>query len=465
MQIRHFLSVSTGFWMLLHIFTATVLGDSAIRPVHWWIGQAHNRADGNTAYLVNSWSVGYGGNYRPNLEAKRFHRLVGNHNEMDAAISGLEQNYAQGAKLLATNLEPWNWDVYPRFTPAQAQQFVDTIDGLEDLIVVQWNNFMTWETAARAIIEDHPRLKLVEMVYPTAAPAEPLTTFEEIRDYILWQMVDRYHPDKQPAIGLSLYTSHAMDTPVSWELMKLQIDAAKYVGLEVFGCPNHPIGIFIADVLPTEFTVDDVNEYILGPLGEFTLSYTAGPGGTIAGDTLQSVMQYADGASVRAESEAGAVFTRWSDGITGAERQDVNVTNDITVTAHFSSEAGVPIDWYAGYAIVPEEGASWVDVDHDDSDADGMKNWEEFVTDTNPTNAQSVLRIREFNFTADGVRIKWQGGVQARQFLELSSDFTNSEAWQPVLTNDPPTTVEDEHVDASAAGSGSYFYRIRVERP
>jgi hypothetical protein len=207
----------------------------------------------------------YGGDYRPDLEARRFHRQVGNVNEMDTAISGLQTNYAQGARLLATNLEPWDWDVYPRFTAAQAQEFVDTIDSLEGLTVVQWNHHLTWESDALPIIEDHPRLQLVEMVYPTANLLQSEPTFEELRDYIVSSMVGPYHPDKQPAIGLTVYTSHATDTPVSWELMKRQIDAAKYVGREVFGNPNHPIGIFIADVEPTDFTVDDVNEYILGP--------------------------------------------------------------------------------------------------------------------------------------------------------------------------------------------------------
>ncbi len=288
MNIRCLILISSMIGLVVfNVVTGSAFGDSGPRPVHWWIGEAHSRADGNTAYLVNSWSVGYSGDYRSGLEEKRFHRLVGNHNEMDSAIDGLVQNYNQGAKLLATNLEPWDWDVYPRFTAAQAQAFVDTVDSLESLVVVQWNNFLTWEPAALSIIADHPRLKLVEMVYPTASPSEPLTTFEEIRDYILWQMDGRYPPGKQPAIGLSVYTSHAMTAAVPWELMKLQIDAAKWVGLEVFGCANHPIGIFIADLLPTEFTVDDVNEYILGPLDDFTLSYTAGPGGTVVGDTPQ----------------------------------------------------------------------------------------------------------------------------------------------------------------------------------
>ncbi len=253
--------------MGLNIASAPAPGSPVDRPVHWWIGRAHSRADCAAPELVNSWTVAYGGDFRPELERKRFHRQVGNTNEMASAVNGLAENYAQGARLLATNLEPWDWDIHPKFTAAQAREYVDAIDSRSDLIVVQWNNFMTWEADAVRIIEDHPRLELVEMVYPTAGPEEPLTTFEEICEYIVWHM-QSYLPGKKPAIGLSVYTSHAMDTPVSWELMKLQIDAAKHVGLKEFGSANHPIGVFIADVLPTEFTVDDVNSYIMRPIEE-----------------------------------------------------------------------------------------------------------------------------------------------------------------------------------------------------
>ncbi len=263
--------------MGLNVVSAAALGDPAVRPVHWWIGRAHSRAGSAAASLVNSWTVFYDGDFRPELEQKRFHRQVGNTNEMDSAVTGLAENYDRGARLLATNLEPWDWETYPRFTAAQAREYVGAIDSRDDLTVVQWNNFMTWEADAIPVIEDHPRLKLIEMVYPTAGPTEPLTAFGEICDYIVWHMKS-YSPGRKPAIGLSVYDSHAMDAPVSWELMKLQIDAAKHVGLNEFGSAKHPIGIFIADVLPTEFTVEDVNAYITGPVEEYTPSCTGRPG-------------------------------------------------------------------------------------------------------------------------------------------------------------------------------------------
>ena len=59
-----------------------------------------------------------------------------------------------------------------------------------------------------------------------------------------------------------MYTGHDSATPIGWELMKTQIDAAKAVAKKLRKA-NHPIGIYISNAQPTEFTVDDVNNYIL----------------------------------------------------------------------------------------------------------------------------------------------------------------------------------------------------------
>jgi len=44
----------------------------------------------------------------------------------------------------------------------------------------------------------------------------------------------------------------------------------------------------------------------------------------------------------------------------------------------------------------------------------------EYLADTNPTNAHSVLRLSRIVAEANGLRLEWQGGVAARQFLERS---------------------------------------------
>lgn len=71
------------------------------------------------------------------------------------------------------------------------------------------------------------------------------------------------------------------------------------------------------------------------PIARHTLSYSAGLGGTIDGDSPQMVDQGGTGSLVAAEPDEGYAFTHWSDGVLTATRQDTKVTNDISVTAHF----------------------------------------------------------------------------------------------------------------------------------
>ncbi|MFA5056253.1 MAG: GLUG motif-containing protein [Dehalococcoidia bacterium] len=75
-------------------------------------------------------------------------------------------------------------------------------------------------------------------------------------------------------------------------------------------------------------------------IDQFTLTYTAGTGGTINGTTPQTVDCGADGTGVTATPDAGYNFLSWSDGITTAARTDTNVLGDITVTANFRRPGG-----------------------------------------------------------------------------------------------------------------------------
>ena len=67
----------------------------------------------------------------------------------------------------------------------------------------------------------------------------------------------------------------------------------------------------------------------------FDLTYTAGAGGSISGDTLQTVDYNTNGTQVTAVPDAHFHFVDWSDADTNATRTDTNVTADISVTANF----------------------------------------------------------------------------------------------------------------------------------
>ena len=68
----------------------------------------------------------------------------------------------------------------------------------------------------------------------------------------------------------------------------------------------------------------------------YTLTYTAGPGGEVDGDSPQIVMEGEDGTEVTAVPDSGFFFVQWSDGSTDNPRADLNVQEDITVEAEFA---------------------------------------------------------------------------------------------------------------------------------
>ena len=73
------------------------------------------------------------------------------------------------------------------------------------------------------------------------------------------------------------------------------------------------------------------------PMPTFTLTYTAGDNGSIAGTTPQTVNWGSDGEEVTAIADDGYHFTTWSDGVATASRADINVYADIDTTASFES--------------------------------------------------------------------------------------------------------------------------------
>ncbi|MFO8089260.1 MAG: serpin family protein [Desulfatiglandaceae bacterium] len=76
----------------------------------------------------------------------------------------------------------------------------------------------------------------------------------------------------------------------------------------------------------------------------FGLYYTAGPNGSITGETMQIVYPYADGTAVEAVPDPGYSFIQWSDGSTENPRTDTNVTANITVTATFHRPGDINAD-------------------------------------------------------------------------------------------------------------------------
>jgi hypothetical protein len=70
-------------------------------------------------------------------------------------------------------------------------------------------------------------------------------------------------------------------------------------------------------------------------INSYTLTYTAGPNGSISGTNPQTVTHGSNGTAVEAVASTGYHFVDWSDGSTNNPRADQNVTKNISVTANF----------------------------------------------------------------------------------------------------------------------------------
>lgn len=98
----------------------------------------------------------------------------------------------------------------------------------------------------------------------------------------------------------------------------------------------------------------------------------------------------------------------------------------------------------------------------EDSDGDYFTDLQEFMADTNPTNAASHLRMTGAFPIASGLRLEWQGGSSATQYLQRLSDL-NTNLWQRIVTNFPPTPVSGSYTDAIGTDAPR-FYRIEAIR-
>ncbi|MDD3946989.1 MAG: hypothetical protein PHI19_04030, partial [Clostridia bacterium] len=85
------------------------------------------------------------------------------------------------------------------------------------------------------------------------------------------------------------------------------------------------------------------------------VTYEAGQGGVIEGDTVQRVFAGYDGTTVFAVPDEGYDFLRWSDGNPNAIRTDRQVSRDMTLTATFTKKRYIVVFYYPDGTTASEE--------------------------------------------------------------------------------------------------------------
>ncbi len=113
--------------------------------------------------------------------------------------------------------------------------------------------------------------------------------------------------------------------------------------------------------------------------------------------------------------------------------------------------------WLLHYGL-PTDGSA----DYLDPDGDGMINWQEWVCDTNPTNALSVLRILAISNSPSGPALAWQSVNTRNYVVQRSVGFLRPPVFVTIATNLVGQAGTTTYVDTTANDTRPLFYRVGV---
>jgi len=120
----------------------------------------------------------------------------------------------------------------------------------------------------------------------------------------------------------------------------------------------------------------------------------------------------------------------------------------------------LPYWWLQAYGL-PTDGSA----DYIDSDGDGLNNWQEWRCQTDPTNSQSALRLRQPARQMDNVLVTWESVVGVPYVVEYSTNLSFSPIFQALTSTIYAAANITVIADTNAALLPRRFYRVRVVDP
>ena len=125
----------------------------------------------------------------------------------------------------------------------------------------------------------------------------------------------------------------------------------------------------------------------------------------------------------------------------------------------FQSPASVLSYAWAQQNGLPTDGSA----DFTDADGDGMSNYGEWRSDTNPTNSLSSLRMVNATNSPTGADVTWQSVSTRNYWLERATNLAVASPFQTIATNIAGVAGLKTFTDTSATNAGPYFYRVGVQ--
>jgi len=228
------------------------------------------------------------------------------------------------------------------------------------------------------------------------------------------------------------------------------------VAVEVWVTNPVPSALILKEKLPAGWTVSDAmwNGAPMAPSyasGEYKWLFGVG---TPVGSGTLTYNTRADGQTGEVHTFSGVLLCG-SSTITTLGDQEVRICSEID-----SDGDGIPDYWESLYGMNTTNAADamqhW--------DADSLNNLQEYLGDTNPTNADSALAIIGLTVSNGAVRTCWRGGTHAVQYLEHTTNLLGTSAWFCCHIAIPPTPITNSWDDTCSEGVSNRFYRLRATR-